>query len=583
MKNIYLSIMKIIVSIFAWLLFITSAHAQWSTDPSINTPISIAANGQYWQTMVSDGAGGAIITWQDGRNIDISSYNITDIYAQRIDAAGVVQWTSDGVPICTDTMRQDNPKIISDGVGGAIMTWEDNRNGNADIYAQRINGAGVVQWQTNGVPIHTGAHTQWWPAIVSDGASGAIITWYDEEGFDSEDIYAQRINAAGVIQWTTDGVPICTEAGGQDYPTAVSDGIGGAIITWTDERTGGNNIWDIYAQRINSTGVVQWTMNGIPICTAANPQSSPAIASDGGNGAIIIWTDQRNINDENIYAQLITGTGITQWAVDGVAISSATNSQDGPEIVSDGAGGAIVTWYDYRNGYLNIDIYTQRINASGVVQWTTNGVPLCSAINEQSGQVIVSDGDNGAIVIWDDRRNANNPNLYAQRITGDGTTQWTIDGIVISSATEYQAYPVVISDGNGGAIIAWRDGRNTISFWDIYAQQVNANGELGIVTDVAEQPNLLLDFALQQNYPNPFNLSTKIKYTIPSTGASLMKFLQLNVYDVLGNEVATLVNEEKPAGSYEVEFDASRLSSGFYFYTLKAGSFTSIKKMVLIR
>jgi hypothetical protein len=463
------------------------------------------------------------------------------------------------------------------------MTWEDNRNGNADIYAQRINGAGVVQWQTNGVPIHTGAHTQWWPAIVSDGASGAIITWYDVEGFDSEDIYAQRINAAGVIQWTTDGVPICTEAGGQDYPTAVSDGIGGAIITWTDERTGGNNIWDIYAQRINSTGVVQWTMNGIPICTAANPQSSPAIASDGGNGAIIIWTDQRNIDDPNLYAQLITGAGTTQWAVDGVAISSATNLQTNHAIVSDGAGGVIITWEDLRGGYLNSDIYAQRINASGVVQWTTDGVPLCTEAQLQSEPMIVSDGANGGIVTWRDDRLPINSDIYAQRINNAGVTQWAANGVVISSATNYQTNVEIVSDDAGGAIMAWRDERNDISFWDIYAQQVNANGELGIVTDVAEQPNLLLDFALQQNYPNPFNPSTKIKYTIPSTGASLMKFLQLNVYDVLGNEVATLVNEEKPAGSYEVEFDASRLSSGFYFYTLKAGSFTSIKKMVFIR
>ncbi len=389
-----LIICVLFVSVFS------SMHAQWSTDPNVNTPISTAANGQYWQKMVSDGAGGAIITWQDGRNV-----NDDNIYAQRVDAAGVVQWTTDGVPICTDTLNQQLPQIISDGFGGAIITWDDGRNGfNSDIYAQRINGDGVVQWQTNGVPIHTGARTQWWPAIVSDGAGGAIITWDDVDAFDSEDIYAQRINAAGVVQWATDGVPICTESAGQEYPTAISDGVGGAIIIWTDERTGGNNIGDIYTQRINSSGVVQWTVNGVPICTAANPQSNPTLVSDGVNGAIITWDDYRNVNDPDIYAQRITGAGTTQWAADGVVITSAINLQSTPVIASDGAGGAIVAWYDYRNGYLNIDIYSQRIDALGEVQWTTNGVPLCSAINEQSVQVIVSDGVNGAIVIWEDRR-----------------------------------------------------------------------------------------------------------------------------------------------------------------------------------
>jgi len=71
-----------------------------------------------------------------------------------------------------------------------------------------------------------------------------------------------------------------------------------------------------------------------------------------------------------------------------------------------------------------------------------------------------------------------------------------------------------------------------------------------------------------QNYPNPFNPGTKIKFTIPQTG-----FTSLKVYDVLGNKVTTLVNEEKPAGEYEVEFSGNELTSGVYFYQLKAGNF----------
>jgi len=85
-------------------------------------------------------------------------------------------------------------------------------------------------------------------------------------------------------------------------------------------------------------------------------------------------------------------------------------------------------------------------------------------------------------------------------------------------------------------------------------------------------------FSLEQNYPNPFNPSTSIQYRVSSTSN-----VSLKVYDVLGNEVATLVNEEKPAGSYEVKFDAAGLSSGIYFYKLQAGTFTETKKMTLIK
>ena len=109
------------------------------------------------------------------------------------------------------------------------------------------------------------------------------------------------------------------------------------------------------------------------------------------------------------------------------------------------------------------------------------------------------------------------------------------------------------------------------------------------ITSIEDKNNYIPDdFILFQNYPNPFNPSTKIKYSIPagtsfSSASGGMKFVQLKVYDILGNEIATLVNEEKPAGNYEVEFNASMLPSGVYFYRLTAGSFTATKKLILLR
>ncbi len=114
-------------------------------------------------------------------------------------------------------------------------------------------------------------------------------------------------------------------------------------------------------------------------------------------------------------------------------------------------------------------------------------------------------------------------------------------------------------------------------------------------TNLSEENSSLIpnEAKLGQNYPNPFNPSTKIQYTIPSVGTSLMKFVQLKVFDILGNEIATLVDEYKPAGSYEVEFsavggsasggDAYNLPGGVYFYQIKAGSFVETKKMLLLR
>jgi hypothetical protein len=160
-------------------------------------------------------------------------------------------------------------------------------------------------------------------------------------------VFVQRVLADGSRPWGPNGVPICTLDSLQLMPALVSDGAGGAIITWFDGRGGTS---DIYAQRVNASGVVQWTANGVPVSTAAQNQDGPTLVSDGAGGAIIVLTDTRNGPAVDLYAQRINSAGVRQWSARDVALSTALNDQVQPRIVSDGSGGAIVTWFDYRAG-----------------------------------------------------------------------------------------------------------------------------------------------------------------------------------------------------------------------------------------
>ena len=450
------------------LLLPRPAAAAWPTDPLVNVPLCTATGDQYLPTSVSDGAGGAIVAWYDLRNGN------RDIYAQRISAAGTVQWTANGVALCTATGQQYCPTIAADGTGGAIITWFDGRSGTGqyDIYAQRISAGGTVQWTADGVALCTATSGQWYPTIVADGAGGAIVTWTDYRRGNA-DIYAQRISAAGTVQWTANGVALCTATDEQVYPTIVADGAGGAIVTWGDQRSGAGN-WDIYAQRISAAGVVQWAADGVALCSATGGQDSPAIASDGGSGAIVTWWDYRSGNYD-IYAQRILASGAINWAANGVALCSATGWQGSLAIIPDGAGGAIVTWDDDRSS--NWDIYAQKIAAAGTVQWTANGVALCTATGDQQVPTITSDGAAGAIVTWQDQRSGSNYDIYAQRILAGGTPQWTANGVALCTATGSQDYPSIISDGAAGAIVSWRDARNGNA--DVYAQRVGSTGQVG--------------------------------------------------------------------------------------------------------
>jgi hypothetical protein len=392
------------------LLLPRSAAAIWPTNPLVNVPLCTAPGEQQLPTIVSDGAGGAIVTWRDSRSVN------ADIYAQRISATGTVQWTTNGVALCTAYGDQAYPTIVSDGAGGAIVTWQDYRSDtNCDIYAQRISATGTVQWTANGVAICTASGDRQLPTIVSDGAGGAIVTWSDYRGGAGFDIYAQRISATGTVQWTANGVAICTATSSTAPPSPVSDGAGGAIVAWMDYRSGTN--YDIYTQRISSDGTVQWTVDGVALCTATGNAAFPTIVSDGAGGAIVTWQDGRS--GYNTYAQRISATGTVRWTVDGVALCPATGGQSSPTITADGAGGAIVTWMGYRSGASN-DIYAQRISADGTVLWPTASVALCTATGEQYNPTIASDGAGGAIVTWYDYRSGSTSDIYAQWIGSDG-------------------------------------------------------------------------------------------------------------------------------------------------------------------
>ena len=147
--------------------------------------------------------------------------------------------------------------------------------------------------------------------------------------------------------------------------------------------------------------------------------------------------------------------------------------------------------------------------------------------------------------------------------TTNGGTDWIEQSI---KTTNYLA-SVYFTDSNTG----WIVGTNGTILH-------TTNGGVTFIEEEGNNPTQPKEFLLQQNYPNPFNPSTSIQYEINS-----MQFVTIKVYDLLGREVVTLVNEEKPTGKYEVNFNASNLTSGVYFYRIQAGDFVETKKMIYLK
>jgi hypothetical protein len=429
-----------------------TAHVQPAAAAN-GLAVCTAANDQTRPVVVSDGSGGVIIAWHDQRPTVAAS---GVVFAQRLNAAGTPQWTANGVQLST-TGDTELPVIAPDGANGAFVAY----GGDVQTRVQRVNAAGVPQWGADGTQLSNSGSSKRDVAITADlgGAGGAIVAWRENNATGgTNDIYAQKVNAAGVVQWGSNGVPVtATNMNNETLPALISDGAGGAIILW-----GGSA--GLRAQRLNSSGMLQWgntilaaTVNNNPASVVRdgstgvivfwagggvftqridatgnrlwNPPNGGVLLSTVGlmtravsdpvGGATVTWQDFRSGTNFNIYEQNVNSLGAAKYMSNGVEVCFETDDQVAPQIVSDGGSGVIITWYDARSGATGLDIYTQRMDTDGNQVWTDNGEPLCTATGDQEFPTIATDGASGAFVVWQDRRDGN-ADIYATRVNGSG-------------------------------------------------------------------------------------------------------------------------------------------------------------------
>jgi len=429
--------------------------------------------------IIADGTGGVICVWQDSRNTTVTPANSNnDIYGQRINSAGTALWTAGGKRLTVSdnsVSAKTIPVVELVNATEAIIVYGDNRLSTVDLFAQKVLiSDGSTVW-ANEVALHgnlTGTQNN--HAVLADGAGGLFLVFQDpRNGTSNIDIYAQRVDNAGALQWGASGTAVATGANNQLTPQLVSDGAGGIVTVWSDARTSTTDA-NIYAQKLNSSGVVQWTAGGELINNSANLQTHPLIINSGVN-YIISWNDNRTAStgDRNIYVQSVNGSGTLQWtpsggtALEGIAIVTATGNQPGNagtmQLVNDGLGNAVLIWEDARIGSSSLDVYAQKINTSGVVQWQANGIQVATAANSQSAPVAALSSSNSIIVAWRDSRTAANGEIYASRIESSGVLPVTL--------TNFTAAPF-----NRGAMVKW----SGVNEYDLDYYEIEHDPETGV-------------------------------------------------------------------------------------------------------
>ena len=471
-----------------------SALPQWTSNGVPLTTNGTAVTSAY---TVSDGAGGVIFTWSAWGSSGI------DIYAQCIDASGTALWAAGGILINGQPYDQWVNGIISDGAGGAIIVWADDQPYHDIISAQRVNASGTLLWPAasvlvsgdalGGYDLNSGS-----PLAVPDGAGGAIVVWtgnylrdYGSYYQTESDGYAQRINASGAKQWGFSGQLIEALPGDQYLTDIASDDAGGAIVTWGQAGSDGNR--DIYAQRVSPDGPSMW--NPVAVSTLTGNQYITGVLPDGAGGAFITW-DGKSRN----WLQRVSAGGVLQYVGNGIMTSKYesygyNDSYDG-NLVPDGAGGVIVAWADLRNIATDTDVYAQRFNGSGVPLWTSWGVPVSVEYSRQQFPHLVPDGSGGALIAWWDTRNGFGADIFAQRISADGvlTLPTTVGGTRTPSLVVSEAHPNPFAEQTSLEVVFPGASPVTVEMFDVAGRRLRSTtfshtggGPVQIVIDGRDQ------------------------------------------------------------------------------------------------
>ncbi len=536
--------------------------------------------------------------------LDIEVDNLGNVYVTGSSAAGSTEYTLDYVTIKYNSTgveqwaaRYNSPSneqdiafaLTLDDLGNVYVTGQSGHPAlNSNIATIKYNSDGVVQWVTE---FDGTGNWDTGNDLVVDQSGNVYVTGFFSVAWGTAylNFITLKYNSAGVQQWaqgyngtgnnSDEAVAIDLDASGNIYITGFSTG----------------TVYDIATIKYNPSGVQQW----LQIYSSSSPSVDVPIdmvVDDAGNvyitGAVTF----------NIGTLKYSTDGNLQWDE---IYNFSGNFDAGNSIAIDVLG----------------DVYVTGVSQSGGLESTSDYATIKYT---SSGNQVWVERYNGSANNWDEPNSIALDNAGNVYVTGFSTTNTNYDFTTIKYSQEVIPVELISFTANttndGDVVLQWSTSTETnnlmfeierrvesreyftigfvegsgtttelkeYSFIDQSVEpgkyfyrlkQIDFNGAYEYSNEIEVDVKGIFSFALEQNYPNPFNPSTTISFAIGNSS-----FVTLKVHDVLGNEVATLVNEEKHVGLYEINFDASALSSGIYYYQMQAGDFIQTKKLVVMK
>jgi hypothetical protein len=648
-----------------WIYFLIAAivllsgsniYAQWVNNPEQNTKIAVDAVNPINISSIDDQKGGAFILWEENKD---KQHN--DIYFLHLDGNGKVSFRADGKKISVLNGAKSGPVAVSNSPNTAVVVYRDfSRNKNGELCVQKVLSNGNYLWDSRGIQV-SGTEGELGDYSIAGDKRGNVYVAYLTRDInhpaEQYKIMLQKVTANGRVLGAKGGINAFTSPGSITQPIIIPDQKGGVFLFWLENQ---NNKSIIYTQRFDSTGNTVWGKKPLNISGTARSVTSYSVNATDYSSIYIAWQVQNK--DKDIYHQLISTGGKILWEAGGKLATTLKGDQVNPQVLTEDST-IILSWTNEFQKDRNV--FIQKYNQQGKPLWKNNGLAVVDLKGAQFGQKLITDGKGGAIVSWIDRRiDSLKANIYAQRVTTAGKTSWAVSGIPVASKKNTEkSYLSMVSDKRGGAIFIFKDRREGKG--EIYGQKVFNTGTyvsqlIGFNAEVIEdsvkiswysanelgetqydiertsqsdssstgweligtmysegessakyfeyydkphvagtvyyrviqsddkgnfQPSdvaklVFLEAASKivvgQNSPNPFSGETQIEIYVPQECDVTIEFFNSRV-----EEVKKIDNTHFHAGKNKIKFSASGLQSGIYFYKVQIGDFVDVKKMVV--
>ncbi len=575
------------ISLIIILFFLSiTLCAQWVDDPNVNTPIFARAGDTTMPKIEMTSEGHSFISCFSN---DENNY---DVRLQYLDGTGTPLWQQGGIlvsnhPAMTYVTDYDMA-LAADSI--AIIAFSDVRENGGHYHpvAYAISKSGLFLWGNDGIPLSTEGTYEPDPKVTVTEQGNVVVCWMRNTE-PTTSIVIQMISPTGELLWGNGIILTSTDNSGYEYPVIMpvhtpAGNSNEVILLWV-KRIGTSMYAPRYiaAQKFDGTGVAEWSSETIVQNNGSMPIYEHFNFENDENGGVFVSWFVYSGSLFDCYYQHVNSDGTNALQENGIVFCASQNRMYlNPVLAYDHPNNVLYAFCQMKNGGQdNWGILGQKFDQAGNYIWISSGIDIVSLSQvEVENMVVQFTGENCVLTYLNAPGTSLSQQVTCTSISPDGTFTWSNQykdiSLVQSSKTKMVCGPFV----NNQMVVTWADGRTDNA--DIYAQNIWSDGNLGQIVG-NDDHTASTKLSGLTNYPNPFNPVTTIAYHLKSSS-----LVSLDVYNLKGQVVKTLVSEREIAGEHHIVWNGkdsnnSAVASGVYFCKMTTGNNQVVRKMILMR